>query len=443
MRNLLSSQTSAEMSPAQSPSGSMIRPGLLRVFVVGVLLMGILQVGLAWGEIVSSGMDIQQDYIAAQRLRMGGDIYAPLQPAEVAALGVEEATGFGMRLNVHPPLTALLFAPLTFLPFPIATLIWTLGCVLLLSGIVYLLAKELNLPLASPWWQITALLMLSWYPVWLHLHLGQFTLPLTALIFGAWYALRRGRDALAGGLLAGAIMLKIFPAVLLAYAVINRRWRMLWAALAVMLVLVLLQTAIGPREWPDYFAHVAPKNAAEWMNSPRNASLASIGMRLFVGSDEVAPVFDLPWAEPLIRVAFYVIVLACVATVLWRRRSSVHDLTGEYSLLLCTMLLLSPLSWEHSFIFLLLPLAMIWQRLRAWPGAWQRVPKLFALLSFGLTLVPSEMILLVLKRYYWPALMPGWVGLLAPGTAVLICGFAAIIATLWLQPVQVDKGQSC
>jgi hypothetical protein len=176
------------------------------------------------------------------------------------------------------------------------------------------------------------------------------------------------------------------------------------------------------------------------MNSPRNASLASIGMRLFVGNDEVAPVFDLPGAELPTRVALYAIVLICVALVLWRRRGA-RDLTGEYSLLLCTMVLLSPLSWEHSFIFLLLPLGVIWQRLRAWPGAWRRVPRLFALLAAGLSLLPSEMMLLSLKHYYWPALMPSWVGLLAPGTAVLICGFVAIMATLWWQPMQLDQGR--
>jgi hypothetical protein len=430
------------MPQTQSRPANTIRPGLLRVFVVVVLLMGLLQVGLAWSEIISSGMDIQQDYVAAQRLRAGTDIYAPILPAEVSALGVREEDHVGMRLNVHPPLTALLLVPLTFLSFPVATLIWTLGCVLLLGGLVYLLVKELGLPLASPWWQIVALLMLSWYPVWLHMHLGQFTILLAALIFGAWYALRHGRDALAGGLLAAAIILKIFPVVLLAYAVINCRWRVLWAALVVTLVLMLIQTAIGPRQWPDYFLQVAPKNAAEWMNSPRNASLASIGMRLFVGNDEVAPVFDLPSAEPPTRLALYAIALACVAAVLWRRRGA-HDLTGEYCLLLCIMVLLSPLSWEHSFVFLLLPLAAIWQRLRAWPGAWRRLPRLFVLLTIGLSLVPSEMILLALKRHYLPARMPGWVGLLEPGTAVLICGFVAIAMTLWCQPIQADEGRPC
>jgi alpha-1,2-mannosyltransferase len=440
MSNTVSSQTQAEMPQIRSQAISSIRPGLLRVIVVVLLLAGVLQIGLAWSEIIDSGMDIQQDFVAAQRLRAGLDIYAPILPAEVSALGVIEENHTGMRLNAHPPLTALLLVPLTFVSFPVATLIWTLGCVLLLGGMVYLLAKELDLPLASPWWQIAALLMPSWYPVWLHLHLGQFTIPLAALIFGSWYALRRGRDGLAGGLLAVAILLKIFPGLLLAYALINRRWRMLWAALAVMLALVLVQTALGPRQWPDYFLQVAPNNAATWMNNPRNASIASISMRLFVDNAEVESLFDLPAAEPPTRMALYAATLACVAAVLWRRRRA-GDATGQYSLLLCTMVLLSPLSWEHSFIFLLLPLAMVWQRLRAWPGNWRRAPKLFALLAVGLSIIPSEMILLAIKNYYWPARMPSWVGLLEPNVAVVLCVFVAVAATLWNLPNQDDKGQ--
>src|SRR5690242_10265097 len=106
MSDSLSSQTPAEMPQPLLRPGIAIRPGLLRLVIVVVLLLGILEVGLAWGEIVVSGMDIQQDYVAAQRLRAGGNIYAPITPAEVSALGVIEENHTGMRLNAHPPLTA-------------------------------------------------------------------------------------------------------------------------------------------------------------------------------------------------------------------------------------------------------------------------------------------------------------------------------------------------
>lgn len=415
------------------PATSARHRPLLLALVVLVALVGALQIWMAWRELIVGGMDIQQDYIAAQRLRAGGDIYAPIAPAEVAALGVREELGFGMRQNVHPPSTALLFAPLTLLAFPAATLVWTLGSVALLLAMAYRLIAELDLPLKGPWRVILTLLMLSWYPVWLHLHLGQITILLCALVFGAWYCMRRGRDGMAGALLAAAAILKIYPALLLGYALLRRRWRMLWVAAAVGLALLAAQTAFYPRQWLDYFTAIAPRNAAEWTNSPRNASLASIGTRLFVGSDEVRPLLDLPGAEPLARVALYALALGVVALVLWRRRR-VDDRDGEYSLLVCAMVLLSPLSWEHSFIFLLLPLGVVWRRLRAGRGAWRRLPLLFAVAAVALTLLPAEIVLLRLKGAYLPDRMPGWVGLLAPGVAVLLCGFAAIVSLLWLEP---------
>jgi hypothetical protein len=158
---------------------------VLRVMIILVALLGGLQIWMAWDELVGGGMDIQQDYIAGQRLRAGEDIYAPIQPAEVKALGVQEELGFGMRQNVHPPSTALLFAPLTLLAFPAAALIWTVASAALLFGLAYALFGELELLPRGLWRMLLALLMLSWYPTWLHLHLGQITILLCALIFGA------------------------------------------------------------------------------------------------------------------------------------------------------------------------------------------------------------------------------------------------------------------
>ncbi len=436
---MLSSQTPSEMPQAQSRPGSTIRPGLLRVFVVVLLLVGTLQVGLAWGEIVSSGMDIQQDYIAGQRLRVGGDIYAPIQPAEVSALGVHEEYGVGMRLNVHPPLTALLFAPLTLLSFPVATLIWTIGSVAVLAGVIYLLIVELRLPLFGFWRLLVPLVALTWYPVWQHLHVGQFTILLLGLIVGAWYCERRGYSWLAGVLLGFAMMLKIYPMLLLGYALLRGRWRVIGGATATILVLALLQAAVNPEHWADYVMHVAPANAAEWMPNARNASLASVSLRLFVGSGEVRPFFDAPQFELPTRIVLYCIALGLLAAVFWRLRKR-PDLTAEYSLCLSAIALLSPLSWDHAAIFLLMPFAYIWQQALARPERWRRGPLAWMGLALLLSLFPAELVFANLKRAYQMQQMPPIVHLHATGVAVLVCGFIAIVVTLWCQPIQADEG---
>lgn len=419
--------TQPNQPPARSDARPAVRPQLLWLIVAVLALLGALQVFLSWREIVDSGMDIQQDFVAAQRLWRGEDIYAPIRPAEISALGVHEENGVGMRLNVHPPVTALLFAPLALLSFPAATLIWTLLSVALLWGVVELLRGELGLPLAGPWRLIAPLLLLSWYPVWQHLHVGQFTILLLALIVGAWWAERRGRPWLAGALLGAAVVIKIYPALLLGYALLGRRWRVLGGAALAGLALLGAQAAIDPGQWPAYFMQVAPANAAEWMPNARNASLASVSMRLFVGSDEVRPVFALPQLELPLRALLYATAGALFLATLWRRRGN-HD--AEYSLGLSTIALLSPLSWDHSFVFLLLPFAYLWQQARLRPGRWRRWAIGLAACALLLSLFPAELVFASLKRAYHLQQMPAWVHLHAVGVLVLLCGYAATLVTL-------------
>jgi hypothetical protein len=394
--------------------------------VVLLVLLGCYQIWAAWEELKNAGMDLQQDYLAALRLRAGGDIFAPFSSAEVVSLGVQEHLGFGMRENVHPPLNALLFALLTLLPFPSAALVWTLICVAVLLLTINALINALQLPITGAWRAIVLLLLLNWYPVWLHLHLGQITIILFGLIVGAWLCLRRGRDGIAGALLAVAALLKMYPAFLLGYALFQRRWRTLWAATLTVIALVTLQMTANSAHWFDYFTQVAPQNADEWGSDARNASLQSISMRLFVGNHEVAPLIDRPQAELPWRIGFYAITLGIFVWALWQQRGA-QDLTGAYSMFLSAMVLLSPLSWEHSYILLLLPLGYVWSSFQSDPHILRRWPVRVALLTLALSMCPAEIVLLELKGAYLPERIPGLFGMLAPGVFVLIGGFASVV----------------
>lgn len=427
-----------DIQPADVGTKPLVRPGILWVMVAVLCVLGMLQVWLAWSEIISSGMDIQQDFIAAQRLRAGEDIYTPIVPAEVVALGVHEEYGVGMRLNVHPPLTALMFAPLTLLSFPAAALLWTLGSVAMLFGVVWLLVAEFDLPLHGPWRLLVPLLMLNWYPVWQHLHVGQFTILLLAMIVGAWWCERHGHPWFAGLLLGAATMLKIYPALLLGYALLRRRWRVLGGAAGCMLVLLAAQMAVNPQHWAEYFGQVAPANAATWMPNARNASLATISMRLFVGSDEVRPFFAMPQLELPLRVVLYGAAGGLFGLVLWRRRME-PDLAGEYSLGLSAIALLSPLSWDHSFLFLLMPFAYVWQQARLRPGSWRRWALGLVLVALALSLFPAELVFAKLKRAFLLQQMPPWVHFHAVGVWVLLCGYAATLIALWPRPAPASE----
>jgi hypothetical protein len=230
--------------------------------------------------------------------------------------------------------------------------------------------------------------------------------------------------------------------LLLGYALLRGRWRVIAGATAIIVALALLQAAVNPRQWVDYIMRVGPANAAEWMPNARNASLASVSMRLFVGSSEVRPFFDAPQLELPTRIILYSIALGLLAAVFWRLRKR-PDLTAEYGLCLSAIALLSPLSWDHAAIFLLMPFAYIWQQAHARPGRWRRGPLACMGLALLLSMFPAELVFANLKRAYQLQQMPPIVHLHATGVAVLICGFAAIMLTVWRLPIQAEEGQPC
>jgi len=131
-----------------------------------------------------------------------------------------------------------------------------------------------------------------------------------------------------------------------------------------------------------------------------------------------------------------------LAAVFWRLRKQ-PDLTGEYALCLSAIALLSPLSWDHAAIFLLMPFAYIWQQSRLHPGRWRRGPLVWMGLALLLSMFPAEIVFANLKRAYQLQQMPPIVHLHATGVAVLICGFAAIVLTLWRLPMPAGEGQPC
>jgi hypothetical protein len=430
--------TQPTMASHPARRGSAFRRVVLWLAVVLLGLLAMLQVGMAWRELAGGGMDIMPDYVAGQRLWTGRDIYSPLSPAEVSALGVHEEYHVGIRLNGHTPFAALVFAPLALLPFSVITLLWTLASVALLFGTLWVLITEFDLPLRGPWLGIALVLPLLWYPVWQHLHAGQLTIFLFALMVGAWRCERRGRPVLAGCLLGIAVMLKIYPLLLIAYVMARRRWCVVGTSLGVMLALVLVQMAVNPAQWPEYLMRVAPATSEIWMPFARNISLASISVRLFVGSNEVQPFAHAPAAELPARIALYFGALGLQVAWLWRTRRQ-PCLTAEYCLCLSALPLLSPLSWDHGIVFLLMPFAFLWQQYRSGGLRKTGFPLVCAGIAVALSFFPSDIAYAALQRFFAFQQMPALVHFHATGLAVLLLGFTATLAAVWRLPGRPAK----
>jgi len=91
---------------------------------------------------------------------------------------------------------------------------------------------------------------------------GQAHLLVILAAVGAMLAAERGRDALAGSLLAAAVLAKLFPALLLVVWVVERRWRALrWAAAAGAALVALTLAVLGTQPWSAFFVEHLPRLA--------------------------------------------------------------------------------------------------------------------------------------------------------------------------------------
>jgi hypothetical protein len=192
---------------------------------------------------------------------------------------------------------------------------------------------------------------------------GQATLLMSWLVVAALYWQTNNRPILGAACLAGAILVKVFPAVLLAYFV----WRKKWRFVAATLVLVALGAIVPPamvfgwnktltywREWAAVVAGPSLGNEQQRLESPVNGQLLS---PYKVRSQTLEAVcWRLTGARHAcgIAVAAAVAMLVIIGLVGWRSQPQSESLI--VSAVLVWMILAAPLSEFHYLLVLLLPM---------------------------------------------------------------------------------------
>src|SRR5216117_3755611 len=246
--------------------------------------------------------------------------------------------------------------------------------------------------------------------IWSSYHLGQANLVLLALMLGAFVALRAKREVVAGGLIAVAAAIKAFPVLAVVYLIYRRYWTGI-ASLVVALVFLLLLLPASfrgfERAWRDLekwsagmlkYSEVSvgqrPMRSYTW----KNQSLVGVSNRLLrhVDADAASaphqPVYvnfaDLKFpVVNTIVIAFALVLGTIFVAVLPQRgmRTAESDAI-EFALLLLLILMITPLSFGYFFCWLMLPFAVVTQRVLLGKGSsivWWSLPAL-ALLALGL-----------------------------------------------------------
>src|SRR5437870_727967 len=246
--------------------------------------------------------------------------------------------------------------------------------------------------------------------IWSSYHLGQPNLVLLALMLGAFIALRSNRQIIGGGLIAVAAAIKAFPVAAIVYLVYRRYWTAV-ASLVVALVFLLLvlpapfrgfapawrdleKWSSGMLKYSEVTVGQRPMRSYTW----KNQSLVGVTNRLLrhVDADAASaphqPVYvnfaDLKFSVVNTIVIAFALALGTifVAVLPQRGMRTAESNAIEFALLLLLILMITPLSFGYFFCRLMLPFAVVTQRVLLGKGyaiVWWSLPAL-ALLALGL-----------------------------------------------------------
>jgi hypothetical protein len=294
------------------------------------------------------GRDFQQDYIAAKRLIHKSNIFSPFSEEEILALGGDPKTRMGR--NFHPPTTLLFTLPIIPFHFSVSVYLWSLASIAFFVSGVFLISKELDFPLLF----LPTFFAFAWFPFWLHIRFGQFSTFIFFLLVLVWRTLRRRNFTGAGVLIAIATLVKIFPAFLLIWAVIHRKWKIIIFFFAVLIPILLAIFLWYPESLLGFY-RVAQADIRLFRGYYGNFSLNGILGRLFIGSSQIRPLyFSSSLYSIFLTIMEIVLVLLLVLYLV-----KIKSIDKQISMVIITMLLLSPTTWAHYLTIAVLPVSIL------------------------------------------------------------------------------------
>jgi hypothetical protein len=301
--------------------------------------------------------DFAKFYLAGRQFLGGGSIYAILSPGSLTPLAEMAAP----HPNLNPPFQTLLLAPLMSWDYSTAFWLWSLISLAAGMGGFSLIYCEIlgvkgePAPLLKSW-----VLLLMYFPTWVTVASGQFSLLLVLLLAIIFKTARNGKDRVAGLLLGLALSLKLFLGIFLIFFARQRRWRLLgWWAGSFLSCNLLGALICGIDSYLDYLKVL---RGVTWYAASWNASFMGFFTRVFGGSENV-PLWNLPrlsWVLSLTCLSFLVLGVIRVSRPRGGEKSKDRFDLG-FSLSLVAMLLISPLGWMYYFPALAIPLLVSWR----------------------------------------------------------------------------------
>jgi len=267
-------------------------------------------------------MDLRVYVEAGHALTQGGDI--------INLRFTESNLAF-----IYPMFAALIAVPLSYVPYKLMQLVWTLGSVLLIRTVL----RRFGVPAGVLVGIVGVVIVLLCQPVRATLGYGQVNVMVMALVLLDLLPGKRiGPRGALTGLAAG---IKLTPGLFILYLAALRRWRDAAWALGVFLSTSLIGLIVLPGEtvafWRTLIAGNTRTGAAYYLG---NQSVLGGMVRLFGDGDSVHAVATV--------IGGLTALAAVWAAARWSRRGEELFALGLVGL---GTVMASPLSWTHHFVW--------------------------------------------------------------------------------------------
>jgi alpha-1,2-mannosyltransferase len=309
-----------------------------------VLLISSLAARLAWTYLVPNGANFVDLHVylgGAAALDEPGTLYSYVY--------ADQTPDFPLPFT-YPPFAALVFYPLSRLPFALVALCWQLGTIAALYGVVRFSQRLLGIANGSSRTAMLWTAIAIWTePLRSTFDYGQINVILVLAALWAAYSTRWWLSGLLVGLAAGV---KLTPAITGVYLVGVRRWgAALFAALVFAGTVGLSIVVIGEQARFYFTDLLGDASRVGPIGTSFNQSWRG-GLSRILGHDA--------GYGPLVLTA--IAATAVLAFLAWRALDSgaapQRDRLGSLLVVQLFGLLVSPISWTHHWIWLV-PL-MIW-----------------------------------------------------------------------------------
>lgn len=281
--------------------------------------------------------DVAAYYFGAERILVGADPY------------LTDRNYF--TYQVYPPFSLVFFSPLTLFAIEVASIVWIALSIVCLFGVILFITNTYKKKIYSKLTLTIIILALISFPLKFTLGMGQINIIVLFFVTGFFYFLNKKKEYLAGLFLTLSLLLKFFPVLILIYLVFLRKWKIIIICISSLLFFQAFTLLFVPIDiQKKYFQFILPELISSWKGDYYNQSLAGFLIRA-ISSQDISNVLRIIITITMVIITFIPILI--------KKNKTEKRINVEIASLITLNVIINNFSWQHHFIFLLLPFIIL------------------------------------------------------------------------------------